>query len=182
VPKAKQQAAMEFLKKEFFTTPMWLNEKSLIERCQVNFTQELSELQISGIGTLVGRNRLSRLLTAEIEEGKKAYGVQEFLVDMDKAIYTELYQGKNVDVYRRNLQQTYLNRVLEQAFAPDDQYQILFGAFHPTFSDLQGILRDELQKQQALIKKNMLNPGLDNITRIHLKEMNDKITRKFAIK
>jgi len=182
VPKAKQLEAMDFLKKEFFTTPLWLNEKSLIERCQVNFTQELSELQISGIGTLVSRSRLSRLLTAEIEEGKKAYGVQEFFTDMDKAIYTELYQGKNVDVYRRNLQQTYLNRMLEQAFAPDDQYTVMMGSFHPTFSDLQGIFRDELQKQQALIKKNMLNPGLDNMTRIHLREMNDKITRKFAIK
>ena len=74
------------------------------------------------------------------------------------------------------------NRMLEQAFAPDDQYTVMMGAFHPTFSDLQGIFRDELQKQQALIKKNMLNPGLDNMTRIHLREMNDKITRKFAIK
>jgi hypothetical protein len=126
--------------------------------------------------------RMSKLLAAEIEEGKKAYGLQEFFTDLDNAIYTELYQGRNVDVYRRNLQQTYLNRMLEQAFAPDDQYHILIGSFHPTFSDLQGVLRDELLKQQALIKKNLLRPGLDNMTRIHLREMNDKIVRKFAIK
>jgi hypothetical protein len=182
VPKARQLEAMAFLKKEFFTTPLWLNEKSLIERCQVNFAQELSSLQISGIGTLVSRMRMSKLLAAEIEEGKKAYGLQEFFTDLDNAIYTELYQGRNVDVYRRNLQQTYLNRMLEQAFAPDDQYHILIGAFHPTFSDLQGVLRDELLKQQALIKKNLQRPGLDNMTRIHLREMNDKIVRKFAIR
>ncbi|KAA2239510.1 zinc-dependent metalloprotease [Chitinophaga agrisoli] len=182
VSKAKQQEAMAFINREFFITPMWLNEKSLIERCQVNFTMELSDLQISAMNSLISRARLSHLLTAEIEQGKKAYGVQDFFADMDKSIYTELYQGKNVEVYRRNLQETYLNRVLEQAFAPDDQYNITIGSFHPTYSDLQGILREELRTQQALIKKSLLNPGLDNITRIHLREMNDKITRKFAIK
>lgn len=183
VEKSKQQDAMAFLNRELFTTPMWLKDQALIDKTGIVFPAELSELQISALNVLVARNRMSRLLAAQLDDSKSNYGLDQYLTDMDRNILAELYQGKNVDSYRRSLQDIYIFRMLEQAFQGDDQYQFIGeGNFHVTFSDMRAILKDHLKTEQALIKKNLQNPALNKETKIHLRELDDNITRKFAVK
>ncbi|PUZ28865.1 hypothetical protein DCC81_05130 [Chitinophaga parva] len=183
VPRAKQKAALDFINKQFFNTPLWLNEKSMATRfANFNFMIEFTEMQTGMINALVGRNRISLLMEAEYAD-RANYGATEYLADLNKMIFAEEHAGKNVDVYRRNLQKFFVFRMLEQAFAKDDQYQILGPiAYHPAFSDFQIMIRDELKAEQAMFRQQLKNPALDKMTKAHLRDLDDKITRGFAIK
>jgi hypothetical protein len=101
----------------------------------------------------------------------KAYTLSELLSDLDHGIFKKLEAGKNVDHYRRNLQRTYVNRLLEEIFAPDDSNNL---------SEMQGILRNTLKEDQKLFKKAMQNPNIDHIIKIHVQEMNERITSRFS--
>lgn len=184
VEPTRQKAAVEFLNKHVFTTPMWLNESSITDRLPMNFAIELASLNIEAINAVINRDRMSRLMNQEIKLGaNKTYTLQEMLTDLNKGIMTELYAGKNVDVYRRNLQKTYLYRLLEEAFIPDDPSVILGDySFHMYLSDLPGIIKDNIRQIQQLCKKGVQNLALNKETRLHLKEMDATITRKFEQK
>ncbi|MCK7553724.1 hypothetical protein MKQ70_01385 [Chitinophaga sedimenti] len=101
---------------------------------------------------------------------------------MNKGILTEIYAGKPVDFYRRNLQKLYILRILQQAFTQDSKGIISMGTYNVSGSDMQGIMRDVLRQQQQLFKRQMQSPAIDKITRIHLREMYDRIEKTFESK
>jgi hypothetical protein len=138
----------------------------------------MNNIQREAIDVLIVRNRLSRLLWAEYGgiSKEKVYTVGEFLDDLNKGIFTELYEGRNVDAYRRNLQKAYVARVIRQAFdKPDVDMLLPPMTFHIYQTDIPGLLKDALRQEQVLFKKALANPGLDKLTRLHLRELNTLI-------
>ncbi|HXO73770.1 MAG TPA: zinc-dependent metalloprotease, partial [Puia sp.] len=114
-PYAVHKAAMKFMVDQVFKTPLWLNNEEVLTKLpMISFGIELNNIQRDAIDLLIVRNRLSRLLWAEYgnTSGSKVYTVGEFLDDLNKGIFTELYEGRNVDAYRRNLQKAYVARVI----------------------------------------------------------------------
>lgn len=180
VPYALQKSAVKFLNDNVFNTPEWLNNKSLNNKLNINFGVELSELQQTSIDAVITRNRLSRLLSHEYNEKGKSYTINELFSDLDKGIYKEIYAGQNVDFYRRNMQKLYVWRLLIQGFYNMDMSMI--GApntFRFTITDINGIIREELRKQQQLFRKALAAPGLNEVTKLHLKELVNMIDNKF---
>lgn len=176
---ARQKEAVAFICKEVLATPMWLNERSIVERLPMNFTIELSSLQVELINGLINRDRLSRIVNQEVNAKDKVYTIQEYMTDLNKGILTEIYAGKNIDIYRRDLQKIYVSRLLEEATIAPDGYTMLGDySFHMYISDLPEIIKDNLHQLQALCKKGMQNPALNKQTKLHLKELDDKITKK----
>lgn len=178
---ARQKAAMDFLVKQLFNTPMWLNESSITEVLPMNFAIELANVDYEAINGIISRDRMSRLLNQEIKLGKdKTYTLPAMLTDMNKGIFTELYAGKNIDVYRRNLQKTYINRLIEEGFYNETPGVILGDySFNLNMSDLAVVIKDNLAQLQVLFKKGLQNPALNKETKLHLKDLNDKIKKKF---
>jgi hypothetical protein len=176
---SRQKEAVAFICKEVLTTPMWLNERSVVERLPMNFTIELSSLQVELINGLINRDRLSRIVNQEVDAKGKVYTIQEYMTDLNKGILTEIYAGKNIDIYRRDLQKIYVNRLLEEATVAPDAYTILGDySFHMYISDLPEIMKDNLHQLQLLCKKGMQNPALNKQTKLHLKELDEKITKR----
>lgn len=175
----KQKRAMHFLSENLFTTPEWLNNREIFERLPYSFGVELGNLQQDAIEALITRRRMTSLMNTRLESKTKAYSLEEMLGDMDRAIFTELYQGRNVDFYRRNLQRIYVARLMQQAFATENIGEIQMGSYKFFLSDMQGILHQTLRDQQALLKSAQLRSGIDKATKLHLKELYDKIEQKF---
>jgi hypothetical protein len=187
-PYAIHKDAVRFANEQLFNTPLWLNNEEVMNKLPVSFGVELNNLQSGAINVILTRDRMSRLLWAEESATgrtgsatKKTYTVTELLDDLNKGIFRELYEGKNVDAYRRNLQNIYVGRLIEQAYAPSDQNFILPPTtYHIAQTDLLALLKDALRQQQKLFKKAMANPALDKMTRLHLQDLDTRISGKFA--
>ncbi|HWK02753.1 MAG TPA: zinc-dependent metalloprotease [Puia sp.] len=187
-PYAVHKEAVRFVNEQLFTTPLWLNNEEVMNKLPVSFGVELNNLQSGAINMILTRDRMSRLLWAEQSSTgrsaaatKKTYTVTELLDDLNKGIFRELYEGKNVDAYRRNLQKIYVGRLIEQAFTPSDQNLILPpSTYHIAQTDLLALLKDALRQQQKLFKKAMVSPTLDKMTRLHLQDLDTRISGKFA--
>ena len=68
----------------------------------------IGTLQDNILGNLLSNNTLSKLIDAEAESGTAAYSIIDFLNDLKKGVWTELPARKRIDVYRRNLQKSYI--------------------------------------------------------------------------
>jgi hypothetical protein len=85
-----------------------------------------------------------------------------------------------VDIYRRTLQKQYVWRLLVQGFYNMDMSVIVPpSTYRFTVTDLNGMIREELRKQQSLFKSALAKPGLDKLNKVHLKEMISLIESKF---
>jgi hypothetical protein len=187
VSAAKQKEAIQFLNTQLFQTPMWLKNNELLDKTPSSFLKEISEMQTTTLSAIVSRMRLIRMLWMEqVYEGKnyKAYTISEMLLDLNKGIFAELYAGKNVDVYRRNMQKIYVNRLLAQAYSQisEGDLSTMLPAFGTNYynSDIRSFIKDNLQQLLALIKKAQANPATDKLTRMHLQELELRIATKFA--
>ncbi|WP_246001696.1 zinc-dependent metalloprotease [Mucilaginibacter gracilis] len=180
VPYAVQKNAVKFLNDQVFTTPMWLYNERLAKKFNVNLGYEFGNIQQENINALITRARLSRLLTQQQETTTRTYTITDLLSDLDHGIFAEIYAGKNVDFYRRNMQKYYVYRLLVQAFLENEMNTIMPEVYHFTVTDVNAILRDELKKQQALFKREARNPALNKITRLHLNEIDELIQRRFT--
>ena len=178
----RQKDAVAFLDKEVFTTPEWLNEKSLMEKIPDKFGIDLSEVQRGVINGILNRYRMTSMLAAQ-HDGKSAGKVctaDELMQDLDKIIFRELYEGRSVSFYRRNLQKVYINKLLDMVYPNDNMDQMISGisqmySFYLT--DLSDVMRAALIKQQQLINRMQNDPRLDKDTQRHLKDLNYKINK-----
>lgn len=107
----KQQRAMAFLNTQLFTTPAWLIDQRLYHLTTVDFGL-VAAVQVKTLEGLLDPARIDRLLEEQTTEGSKAYTATEMLHDLQESIFTELAATKPIDVYRRNLQKAYVNRII----------------------------------------------------------------------
>ncbi len=108
--KEKQQRAMAFLTDQLFITPSWLNDTKLFNLAQVDFSS-VARVQTMVLEGLLEPGRINRLLYQQEYEGAKAYTAEEMLHDLKQGVFTELTTGKPIEVYRRNLQKVYVERL-----------------------------------------------------------------------
>lgn len=181
VPYATQKNVVKFINDQLFDTPLWLYNAQMINKLDLNFGIEINNLQKSAVNGMLTRSRMSKLWANEHANKGKTYTLTNLLEDLDAGILKEVYNGKNIDYYRRNLQKVYVYRLLEQAFLAGEMNTIFGpGTYQFTVSDLNGLLKDELRKQQQLFKNAAKKPGLDKMTRIHLKELDNMIDSRFV--
>jgi hypothetical protein len=185
-PYEKQKAAMEFLHKQLFQTPVWLHSE-VMDRTTLNFATEINSAQRDMLNTLLARGRLSRLAWTEqvYAAGKniKVYTLNDMLEDLNKDIFTETYAGKNVDLYRRALQKGYVGRLVQQVFHVESDGnisdQVMPFGFSFDKSDVKAILRQNLQTLLVLVKRQAANPVLDKLTKLHYEGMATDLNAKF---
>jgi len=112
VGKEKQKLAMAFLQKQLFTTPDWLNDKKFFLLSNTDFSA-VGKAQQGVLGSLLSTERLSRMLAAETDFNGGGYPALEMLEDLKKGIFSELISGKTITVYRRDLQNAYIEYLVK---------------------------------------------------------------------
>ncbi len=109
VSEAKQREAVDFINKQLFTTPTWLINQEIYSRTGLSGLTVIGGIQDNVLNRLLGTRTFTKLLDAEASMGSSAYQVTELLSDLKKGIWSELPARKPIDIYRRNLQKSYVN-------------------------------------------------------------------------
>jgi hypothetical protein len=77
------------------------------------------DLQQSVLNRLISDNTLSKLLQFEAFDAVNAYRAAELLNDLKNGIFSELTTQTSIDIYRRNLQKLYVERLISLQQPPN---------------------------------------------------------------
>lgn len=180
-PKAMQKDAVSFLNKQLFETPTWLLDKDILNKIDNPVTLESVEgIQTRTLNSLLDGQRLFRLVASTKRFGTGTYGLDEMMTDVRKGIWSELVSKKAIDPYRRNLQKTYVERLISlinPPKAPAGLVTISFGgapSVNIDNTDVTSVVRGELKSLQSEI--NAAIPGTtDKMSKYHLQDVSDRI-------
>jgi len=112
VPELKQRQAMQFLQEQLFTTPVWLIDNKLYSLSGIGDYSAVNKVQGTVLVQLLSVERLNKLDQQQLFDPVNAYTPAEMLRDLYKGIFSELTAHKPVDIYRRNLQKTYVEDII----------------------------------------------------------------------
>jgi hypothetical protein len=167
VPKARQEAAVKFLNENAFATPTMFLKPEILRRMEPNGA--LDRIRVSQMRVLSGLltpARMGRLVEQEALDGAAAYRAMEFLADVRKGVFQEIYSvDPKVDAYRRNLQRGYLELISTR----------LNGAIR-TNDDERPLLRGELRSLNSGLTA-ALGKTTDRNTKLHLEDLRDQVTK-----
>ena len=119
-------------------------------------------------------DRIGRLIDAETLGGSR-YSALAFFRDLRSNIWTEASSGKAPDLYRRNLQRTYLDLMLylmtnegpSRSFSrPGFEGGLVYNV---STSDVRALVRGELSSLQSRLK-TALRTAPNTITRYHYQD------------
>jgi len=167
IPKARQAAAVKFLNENAFATPTMLLRPEVLRRIEpAGALTRIRTAQLQVLSSLLTAQRFDRLVEQEAIDGAAAYRPSEFLADLRKGVFGELYATSvKTDAYRRNLQRAYLDLISTR----------LNGAQRAN-DDQRPMFRGEL-KTIAADAGAALARTTDRDTRLHLEDMRDQIAK-----
>ena len=180
VDKEKQKRAMAFLQQHLFTTPDWMLDKDIFNKIEYDGSVErIRAYQVRTLNNLLDFGRMARLIENE-NINENAYGLLDMMTELRAGIFSELAQGKTIDVYRRNLQRAYVDRM--QYLMTEKQNKIPSrlrswinqSGINVAQSDIRPVVRAELnnlnrQAQRAISRTS------DRMSRYHLQDLVERI-------
>ena len=184
VSKAKQKEAVAFLNKQLFATPTWLIDQQIFDRTGQSGLVVVGNVQDNILNRLLGTRNLTKLIEAEASAGSKAYSALELLADLRSGIWSELTTKKTIDAYRRNLQKSYVNAMVNLLNPPAASAA---GAFGPGISisisgsgsdksDLKSIVRAHLQSLRSELNASQAL-YTDRLSKYHLQDLSFRIEK-----
>ncbi len=181
VSKATQKEAMDFINKQIFTTPTWLMNKEIAAKAGVNFTNTILTVQEGALGRMLSTYTMGKMLNAEATNGAEAYSVNDLLGDLKANVFTELTTKKPIDIYRRNLQKSYVER-LGALINPPAQtgITITFGnapqMVDAKKSDVVSYLKGNARELKSACDAAAA-VATDKATKYHLQDLSDRLGR-----
>ena len=118
---------------------------------------------------------------AEAMNGSSAYNALELLGDLKRGIFSELTSGLPIDVYRRNLQKSFVNQLTSMLNPPKDNPAS--GAMVAALekSDVQSVVRGFLQQLKTEVSAQSLK-STDLMTKYHLRDLNVRLEKALSVK
>lgn len=184
VSKAKQKEAVDFLQKQLFTTPTWLLDQSIFEKTGLNGLTIIGGAQDNMLNRLLSTRTLNKLVEGEATAGVKAYGIVEYLGDLKKGIWSELTAARPINIYRRNLQKSYVNtliNILNPPAAPAASsfgggIAINIGNSSTDKYDTKSVVRAHLQRLRTEATAAAASSS-DPLSKYHLQDISFRISK-----
>jgi hypothetical protein len=182
MPKARQKEAVLFLNKQLFETPHWLLDTNILNKVSnPSGGDPLGPVQTGVLSSLLSANRLNTLLQSADRYGEThVYTVEDLLADLQKGIWKELATHQRVDVWRRNLQKTYVESLITLANPATPTMNgpglILFFGPNTKNTDLPSIAKAELSSLKMRIQETIPSTA-DRLTKYHLLDLVDRIRK-----
>jgi hypothetical protein len=178
-PKATQKSAVNWLNQQVFTTPTWLLDKNILNKITEPVNNNVNMLQTSVLSTVLSASRLARMIESTDRFGSANYSALELIADLKAGIFSELRTGKATDMYRRNLQKAYVERMI--ALLPADATASASAApvsFMPVVNtkntDVPSIARGHLTELLAEVR-SAVNRTNDKMSKYHLMDIAQRI-------
>ena len=179
VKKSRQQNCMNFLHNQLFETPKWMINKEILNKIEfAGITNRIRSTQSRTLNSLLDFGKMARLIENEAINGKNAYSLIEMMTDLRKGIFNEVYKNKTIDVYRRNLQLAYLDRISylmsnEQGSTPSWARNYVTSV-KVSQSDIRTVAANQLIELRKDLKKHKNKS--DKMTKMHLEMVQSKIS------
>ncbi len=179
-PKSKQKEAVDFLQSQLFTTPDWLIDKKLFSYTGIDNLTTISNIQNGILNALISARTINNLLSFEMYDPKNAYGANELFNDLAKGIFSELRTHQPIDIYRRNLQKMYADKLIKLLVpAPKPTITMVRGQNvtpPPSLENNDGvsIIKGQIRQLIADIK-TALPLMKDPMTRLHLQDLMERL-------
>ena len=182
VPKDIQRSATAFLHKEVFETPVWAMNTHMLNKFRRPGKEEwMEKVQDEALENALSLGLLHQLEVNERRFGtENTYTIDEYLTDLEKGIFSEVYTHKQADPYRRFLQKRYiafLTLILKlQGKVVDPKPGM------PDYSstDIPAILRAHLVHLESVVKAALPLAG-DNLNKSHLQFLQEETENILAI-
>ena len=180
VDKAHQKDALKFINAQLFKTPQWLLDPAIFERIEYSGSIErIRTLQERTLKTILSLGKMARMIENETMNGYEAYSLRTMTRDLRTGIWSELYTGRKIDTYRRNLQRAHIDRLAYLMTAENQRKRrgsdyVKSTAVNTSQSDIRAIVRAELK-----ILKNLINSSIsktsNSMNKIHLRDAVERI-------
>lgn len=181
-PKAVQKDAVSFLHKNLFETPTWLIDNNILNKINSPVADQLSSIQDGMMGTILSPARLGRMITAG-NRFDNAYGIDELFSDLKKGIWSEIPSRKKIENYRRNLQKSYVERMI--ALLNPAAPPVISGGFSISFgpdtkkTDISSMVRAHLSS----LRNELVAAApsyTDNMSKYHLQDLSERIKQALS--
>lgn len=181
VDRATQQRALAFINEQLFQTPEWIINQDVLAKTNnpAGIVKRVGDLQQRTLNNLLDVSRLARLIEFEALKGAEAYTTQNLFEDLQNGIFSELKSGASIDVYRRNLQRAYVERLaylMETEQRPVPSRFAGFIGYTPidvSNSDIRAIVRAELKQLRAQVASAAA--GASGMKKYHLEDLLERI-------
>ncbi|WP_374507448.1 zinc-dependent metalloprotease [Flavobacterium sp.] len=185
VPRSIQKEAVSFLNTHLFATPKWLiNQNVLAKINPENGVEAIKAMQESTLSNLLAGDRMVRLFEGS-SINKNNYSVDELMTDLRNGIFTELKSNKPIDIYRRNLQKVFIDKVTGllnpgNASVRSVPVGVTYGFNSRTVNlnqtDLPSIARGQLVSLKSNIKAAAAK-STDRLSKLHLLDLVSRIDK-----
>ena len=158
VDEVTQKNAVNWVLKNVFTTQKWLIDKDILLNIdESGYTDKMLRYQNRQLYSLLNASRLERMINSEVTQ-TAFYSASEMVRDVRKGVFSEVNSVKNVDVFRRNLQKSFITRVGG-----------LLNNKKIVNSDIHAISRGELETLKYQIN-TASKRAINRITKYHYKD------------
>jgi hypothetical protein len=163
VPIERQREGLDFLGRNIFKTPTWLLDTMILTRAGDSPTEIIGKSQERVLDYLLGTATVSKLAANAALYGDKAYPLIAYFNDIDKMMWTEVKEEKPIDLYRRNLQRSYVEALIDLSNKSGSEYR-----------DVAPIVKNKLIEIHAAIKKGIRKID-DPMSQYHLKFIEERL-------
>ena len=184
VSKSTQLSALHFMDKYVFQTPTWILNQDILAKIKPETgIESIKNLQLSALNKILAGDKLVRITESSVlsKENMTLPVLFGFLSDK---IFSELKSTTPIDIYRRNLQRSYIS-CLEKLMDPNassylisnepgTMFEVEYKPIELSYTDIPSVARMNLNKLAKEINA-VLKLTKDQETKIHLIEMNYRI-------
>ena len=175
VNKAKQKEALAFLQANLFSTQGWLIDENIFDKIEsAGSVERIRRFQTRTLNNLLDFGRMGRMLENEALNGSNAYSFMEMMEDTRKGLFSEVASRSTIDIYRRNLQRAYVER-LEYLMTEEQGPASRFSTrttIDVSQSDIRAVVRAELKELKRTLQNSRIR---DRMSKIHTEDLVERI-------
>jgi hypothetical protein len=183
VPASTQRQAMRLIANEFFAPDSFDLPKPVMESLSLDqdelagspwnapLREIISGMQSNLLALVMGASATDRIAENSFKTGSGSYSLTEHYDRLLHSICAEIGENQSISPLRRDLQRFFVQALMLQAGAPQGGIS----------DDVRLVATDSLQRLDKEMGVQLAKPAkLDDITKLHLKEMRQGIDRFLA--
>jgi len=181
-----QKEAVKWLHVNIFETPKWILDKAILQNIDhAGHFEKVRRLQVRQLNSLLSFERLGRLIDSETLN-EEYYSALDMLVDLRNGLWKESSRGVSVDLFRRNLQRSYVDRMIylmTEELQPNRFSRSGFEGqiyYNTSSSDVRALVRGELKTLRTRLT-SAKNGRINKETKYHYEDVIARINKAFDI-
>jgi len=183
VPREIQKEAIGFLNSQIFSTPAWLLNQDVLKRIRPDQgVDAVKTMQEATLNSVLAGDKIVRLIETGGSNSPN-YNIDELFLDLRNGIMTEIKDHKPIDLYRRNLQKVFVEKMISflnpgsvnVVYIPQGAaYEIQTMTVDLKKTDLPSVARGHLEAMKMEIKSGKSKTA-DRISNYHLNDLLQRI-------